>query len=373
MNPQQRYERDLQSGVVQADRAQAEVVAHLQARYEALLQHRADQKRMLPCLKRVLMRRKNSVVEGVYLWGGVGIGKTYLMDLFYHSLDFPEKKRYHFHHFMQIIHEQLRQYRNHINPLLIIAKQWATQVNVLCLDEFMVMEITDAMILARLLAAFFQQGITLVTTSNLAPDDLYANGLQRELFMPTIALLHQHTDVLHLATGIDYRCRNLRQRGVYFHPLDAQSARKMRQLFAQLTSETVVQTQDLIIADRCVPVKHLASDMVWFDFNVLCHVPRSQEDYLFIARAFHTVFLSGVPVITANQDDLATYFIHLIDILYDAKVKLVINAAAAINALYPAGRLRQRFERTQSRLIEMQSEQYLHAAHVSLVDRIKIV
>lgn len=366
MTPKERYQQDLHYNAVQVDPYQAQVVDYLQQCYHALLTQQKQQQKIRHKLSIALKIKKQPAIQGLYLWGNVGVGKTYLMDLFYHSLTFSEKKRLHFHSFMQEIHDQLRQYRHLSNPLPKLAKDWAKQVKVLCLDEFMVMDITDAMILARLLEAFFQQGIMLVTTSNVAPSQLYANGLQRELFLPTITLLEKNTKVIHLASDIDYRCHHLSRKGIYFHPLNATTAIQMRQLFAQLTNETVTAQLYLTILDRRVPVRYCGSDIVWFDFDVLCHTPRSQNDYLSIAKRFHTVFLSGVPAIKEHQDDIITYFIHLVDIFYDAKVKLVINAEVPIEALYRKGRLSQAFKRTQSRLIEMQSEQYLHQSHITL-------
>lgn len=366
MTPQQRYQQDLSYNEVQPDPLQAQVVDCMQRIYDELLHSQKQQKKWLYRLAIFCKLKKPIRVKGLYLWGSVGIGKTYLMDLFYQSITFSSKKRLHFHDFMQKIHEQMRQYRNLSNPLHRIAKAWAQQINVLCLDEFMVMEITDAMILARLLEAFFQHGIVLLTTSNVEPKQLYTNGLQRELFLPTITLLENHTNVFHLASHFDYRCMNLQKQGVYFYPINENNAIKMRQLYKQLTSEKENNQQSLIIYNRPVKVRHCASDIVWFDFAILCHVPRSQQDYLFIAKRFRTLFLSDVPEIQAHQDDLITYFIHLIDICYDRKVKLVINAAVPIDQLYTKGRLIERFKRTHSRLMEMQTEHYLHAEHLNI-------
>ncbi len=236
----------------------------------------------------------------------------------------------------------------------------------ICFDEFLVNDVVDAMILANLLQALFAEGITLITTANLPPDDLYRHGVQREYFMPAIHLLKQHLAVLHLTTEYDYRLRLLEQAGTYYCPLGEQAEQFMRNYFKQLTRMEYTEGQHtpLLIENREITVISYSHQVAWFDFNILCHAPRSQLDYLELSRCFETVLLSNIPLLGTQEDNLARYFINLVDVFYDARVKLIISAAAPVTELYTGSRLAFEFKRTQSRLLEMQSKEYLHLPHL---------
>ena len=296
------------------------------------------------------------------MWGGVGRGKTYLMDLFYDTLPFAEKKRIHFHRFMQSVQDELKQLRDLQNPLEIIAEKAAGNIRILCLDEFQVHDIADAMILAGLLDALFKRGVTLVTTSNTEPDLLYKNGLQRDRFLPAIELIKTFTQVLNVDGGNDYRLRALNKAQTWLSPPDEQTTVKLRDYFEQL-STSALSHRELVIFKRPIPVVCRSEGVAWFDFSALCDGPRSQADYIELSRIFHTVLLSDIPVMNRENDDQARRFIELIDEFYDRHVNLIASAHALPEALYQGNRLRGMFERTSSRLLEMQSEEYMSLEH----------
>ncbi|MDQ3057430.1 MAG: cell division protein ZapE [Pseudomonadota bacterium] len=307
-------------------------------------------------------------VQGLYLWGGVGRGKTFLIDLFFDGLTFDsvsiaQKRRTHFHRFMREVHEQLRLHSGERDPLAAIAAQWGKQLRVLVLDEFFVSDIGDAMLLGRLLEKLFAEGMVLVTSSNTPPSELYKDGLQRARFEPAIALMEQHCAVVHLDSPIDYRLRALTRSPVYRAPLDAQSDAWLRSRWDELTRGSPHEDGPLQIDDRAIDVRGLAEGLAWFDFAALCEGPRGSADYIEIAQEFHTVLLGDIPAMNAQRDDAARRFVTLIDELYDRHVNLVCTAAAAPPALYTGERLRGAFERTASRLIEMQSAEYLALEH----------
>jgi len=315
-------------------------------------------------LRKLLKRGLTATPRGLYLWGGVGRGKTWLMDLFYDSLQLPTRRRSHFHHFMRDIHAALRQLPQQTHPLASVAQQMARDARVLCLDELFVSDIADAMILGGLFKALLNAGVTLVITSNVPPKGLYRDGLQRARFLPAIALLERQLDVLHLEGGTDYRLRQLRQAPIYLPATPAAAAReRMNALFVRLAGEHGVHDAELHIGGRPVAAWRRSSDVVWFSFATLCEGARSQHDYVEIADEFHTVFISDVPCFGELQDDAARRFISLVDEFYDRGVKLVLSAAAPPPELYQGERLRFEFQRTASRLIEMQSEQYLSREH----------
>jgi cell division protein ZapE len=315
-------------------------------------------------LKRVKSRLRPSPtpVRGLYLWGGVGRGKTYLMDWFVDELPFPGKQRVHFHHFMRGVHDELAGLPRQPDPLEVLADRRCRELRVLCLDEFVVTDITDAMLLYGLLKAFFARGITFVTTSNTHPDELYRNGLQRQLFLPAIDLINRHTRVFELDGGRDYRLQALTAGGVYFVTSDGGADAALADYFERLTGGHGEHLMALEINGREIPVRRLGTDVVWFDFRVLCGGPRATADYIEIAREFHTVLLSGVPVLTPGEDAAARRFLHLVDEFYDRRVKLVMSAAAPLDALYLGGLHDFAHERLLSRLTEMQSEAYLAEA-----------
>lgn len=310
-----------------------------------------------------LLRRKWTPVRGLYLWGGVGRGKTYLMDCFYETLPFRRKRRVHFHRFMQEVHRMRRRYRNHRDPLPLIAREMAHD-RVLCFDEFFVADVADAMILGRLTQALFARGVTLIATSNVKPDRLYEGGLQREQFLPAIERIKHHCRVMKLDNGIDYRLRLLERAEIYHYPLDEAAQRNLNTYFHCIAPDPGAADAILDIHGRGIPTRRLAEGVVWFDFDALCASPRSTADYTEIARCFHTVLLGDVPVMTADNDDAARRFIHLVDEFYDRQVKLILSAAAPAENLYAGRRLAFEYRRTVSRLHEMASHDYLALAHL---------
>jgi cell division protein ZapE len=347
-------------------------------------------------------------VRGLYLWGGVGRGKTWMMDLFYQSLPFPERRRRHFHRFMHDVHAELKALHERESPLEVVADQIAKDTRVLCFDEFFVSDIADAMILGGLFAALFKRGVTLVATSNVAPRNLYKDGLQRQRFLPTIDLLQQHVDVVAVDGTTDYRLRRLTQAGTYLSSDAPDTMQRLRELFDELAdhdggnglksagseshaadshaadshatdshaTRTINQSgrpwpsptpadpaSSIEIEGRPIPVIRECGGVVWFDFMALCSGPRSQEDYIEIARDYQSVIVSDIPVLDSLHEDEARRFIALVDEMYDRNVNLIVSAAAAPVELYRGDRVAFQFERTASRLIEMQSEEYLAREH----------
>jgi cell division protein ZapE len=310
-----------------------------------------------------LRRQALPATRGLYLWGSVGRGKTWLMDLFHASIPFARPQRSHFHHFMREVHGELARVRDQREPLATVAGRMAGRARVLCLDELYVSDIADAMILGGLFDNLLRRGVTLVLTSNVAPADLYRDGLQRSRFLPAIAMLESALDVLRLNGAVDYRLRQLRQARIYLDSAAADTPGRMRALFQQLAGEHGDADSELVIGGRKLRARRRSSDVVWFDFATLCAGARSQNDYIEIARDFHTVFLSDVPAMAEADNNAARRFIALVDELYDQGVKLVLSAATPPPGLYAGERLRLEFQRTQSRLVEMQSEEYLARAH----------
>jgi cell division protein ZapE len=311
-----------------------------------------------------LRAQRRVPVRGLYLWGGVGRGKTWLLDLFFHALPFPDKRRWHFHRFMQGVHEELGRLKGTADPMRRVAKRLLAGARVLCLDEFVVSDIGDAMLLGQLLRALVEQGVTLVTTANVEPDDLYRDGIQRASFLPAIDLLKRHTAVLRLRGDTDYRLRYLAQVPVYLTPLGPDTEARLIEEFGRLAPDTVEVGGSLAVYGRPVQFRRRAEDCIWFDFEALCGPPRSQNDYIELARCHHTVLLSDVPVLDGSADDKARRFVHLIDEFYDRNVKLVVSAAAPPERLYCGERLAFEFQRTRSRLAEMQTHAYLARPHL---------
>lgn len=307
--------------------------------------------------------RPRRAPQGIYLWGAVGRGKTMLMDLFVESLPSGVAQRVHFHRFMLDVHAQLRSLGERRDPLNDVAARLARKARVLCLDEFQVEDIGDAMILANLLRALFRAGVALVTTSNTPPQDLYRDGLQRARFLPAIALLQRHCRVLEIASPHDWRLRALTRAPVYLTPPGAQAERALAILFDSLARGPVQQGGTLDVNDRAIPVRRACAQAAWFDFDALCEGPRGSADYIELARAYPAILISEVPQFTPLREDAARRFIQLVDELYDRRVKLALSAAVPAVELYDGTRLRAAFARTASRLIEMQSAAYLAEAH----------
>lgn len=350
LKPSDIYRNHLEKNHLQQDQRQLRVLQSFDALYEGLLSKRSFFSR----LKKLASTQASS---GIYVWGTVGVGKTFLMDCFYNALTTTKKRRIHFHHFMQEVHAELQQYTGHSDPLSLVAKSICSQADVLCLDEFFVSDIVDAMILAGLLKALFKEGICFVTTSNIPPDQLYKDGLQRESFLPAIALLEQNLEISHLISDTDYRLLSLKSAGIYYTPLNQDAELQMETAF-QLYANTHFSTHPLLLLGRKISVIKTCAEAAWFEFDVLCGPMRSKQDYLALAEQFPIIFISHIPLFNQRSLDEIICFIQLIDILYDAKIKLVISAEAAPALLYTEGKLMFDFQRIASRLIEMQSQDY---------------
>lgn len=364
--PKHRYLQDLKREGFVADSAQANAVELLDDLHQRLISAcQVPDKAVIRSLLGRFVKSSPQPEQGLYLWGGVGRGKTYLMDCFFETLPFERKMRVHFHRFMRRVHNDLTTHRGRANPLERVATDIADEAVVICFDEFFVSDITDAMLLGNLFKALFERGVCLVATSNIIPDQLYTNGLQRQRFLPAIALLKKHCKVVNVDGGVDHRLRKLEKTDLYHSPLNDVSDNAINQIFNTLKTldASVSQCIDLPVGGRLIPVEKLTTDVVWFDFLALCDGPRSQNDYIDIALEFHAVVISGVPTLGAANDDMARRFINLVDEFYDRNVKLVISAAQPLESLYQGGNLAFEFERTRSRLLEMQSYQYLARPH----------
>lgn len=298
------------------------------------------------------------IPRGVYMFGGVGRGKSFLMDCFYTAVPIVRKTRLHFHEFMREVHRELAELQGTVNPLDELGERMARRFRLICFDEFHVADITDAMILHRLLDALFDNGVGFVTTSNFRPDDLYPDGLHRDRILPAIALLNEKLEVVNVDNGTDYRRRTMEHLKLYHTPLGPQAEAGMEQAFNEL-AEAHDEDPVLHIEQREIRARRKAGGLVWFDFKTLCGGPRSQNDYLEIAMQFHTVLLSGVPHMPVNMASEARRFTWLVDVLYDRRVKLIMSAAVPPEALYTEGPLAHEFPRTASRLNEMQSAEFV--------------
>ncbi|MFC4728980.1 cell division protein ZapE [Coralloluteibacterium thermophilus] len=314
-------------------------------------------------LARLGFGRPAPPVRGLYLWGGVGRGKTFMMDLFYAQVGETRKRRTHFHSFMQDVHARLRAHEGKADRVAEVAQDLAAGIRLLALDEFFVSDIGDAMILGRLLDRLFAHGVTLVTTSNTPPANLYKGGLQRARFLPAIALLERHCEVLELVSDQDYRLRELTQAETFRVPAGPEADAALRARYERLSRNCGQESETLEINGRIIPTVEHCDGVAWFRFEALCEGPRAVADYIDIAHAFHTVIVSDIPVFDGSNDDPARRFVHLIDELYDRQVNLLASAAAGPVELYRGERLRNEFERTASRLIEMRSAEYLAGAH----------
>lgn len=361
---QQLYQRELAQRHFDSDPAQVVALGRLEELRRRLLEAPRARTALLPRWLAVLAGgAPQPPLRGLYLWGSVGRGKTWLMDLFCASLPQPLARRRHFHRFMYEVHRQLARTQRRRAPLETIAAAIAREVRVLCFDELQVADIADAMILGGLFAGLFRRGVTLVATSNVPPADLYRDGLQRQRFLPAIALLEAHLDVLRLAGDTDHRLRQLTQAGIYLPANAPNTLARLAALFERLADRDFSRGGGIEIDGRAVAVIRASAAVVWFDFTALCGGPRSQNDYIEIAREYHSVIVSGVPVFDAQHEDEARRFIALVDELYDRNATLVVSAAAPPAALYRGVRLAALFARTASRLTEMQSEQYLSREH----------
>ena len=364
MTPMQRYLSELEGGELEPDAAQRRAVEHTQRLYDSLLEHAPVGAGIWQRIAAWVKAPRRVPVRGLYLWGGVGRGKTHIVNTLHASLPFSNKMRVHFHSFMQLVHQKLRSLGGREEPLAAIAGQLAADTRIICFDEFHVSDITDAMLLGRLLEALFARGVTLVATSNIAPDDLYLGGLQREQFLPAIDLIKTHTDVVHLDSGVDYRLRVLERSEIYYSPLGPRAEEALSACFRSLAEDHVRSNTVLEIMGRDIRARGLGDGVAWFDYAAVCETPRAAADYIEIARRFHTVLLSNVPAMDDEQRDRVVRFIHLVDELYEHNVNLIVSAAAWPDDLYTGKRLSARFDRARSRLAEMQSHDYLAAKHL---------
>ncbi|MSR15251.1 MAG: cell division protein ZapE [Gammaproteobacteria bacterium] len=360
LTPLERYQLALERDELVADPIQIVALGKLDVVFRAVLTPLPR----TPSLLRFMRPKAGPAIRGLYLWGGVGRGKTFVVDAFFACLPDNFGRRVHFHSFMQDIHRELKNLSGIANPLQHLARRWATQLRVLCLDEFHIVDITDAMLLAQLLSAMFSQGIILVTTSNEAPDLLYRGGLQRDRFLPAIALLKSHLEIFEFSGVIDYRLRTLTQAATYYTPNDDTAECALQARYFALT-HTCDVASSLIIESRSLATRGQVDGIVWFEFDVLCGGPRATADYIEIGCCFHTVFVSNIPCFSDDDNDAARRFINLIDEFYDRGVNVLCSAATNPAGLYRGSRLLAPFARTTSRLMEMQSEEYLAKPHLS--------
>jgi len=359
MTPLQRYQSDLKEKKIISDPVQMEIVGHTESLYRELTENNTKGWFSLG-----FFSKQKQPVKGLYLWGGVGRGKTYIVDSFYDCLPFDNKIRLHFHRFMQMVHGELKSMENVADPLKPIAAKLAGDAIVICFDEFHVSDITDAMLLSGLFHALFERGVTLVATSNQHPEKLYREGLQRERFLPAIALIKTHTEILNLDTETDYRLRYLDRAEIYHYPLDSAGRNKLKESFETISPEVGRINSTIEIQGRKIRVIRFAAGVVWFDFHEICDAPRGVADYIEIARQFQTALIENIPAMDDMTDDAAKRFIVMVDEFYDRNVKLIMTAEVKIQDLYRGKRHAEVFARTSSRLIEMQSREYLARPHL---------
>lgn len=372
LTPKERYQSDLSAGVILPDEAQAQAVDALQDVFERLNLRLSEKKSFLT---KLLGKGSPVPITGLYMWGGVGRGKTYLMDSFYEALDFSRKSRMHFNRFMQRVHSDLTELSGEKNPLDIVADRIASETVVLCFDEFYVSDIGDAMLLGGLMQKLFDRGICLVATSNIAPEGLYENGLQRARFIPAIKAVEANTRVLNVDSGIDYRLRVLSQSELYFEkggedsqkrgePFASDRALPLHKLFSDLSGGRQPEAEVLVINRRNLQALGVSEGVLLAEFAELCLAPRSAADYTQLAKEYHSVLIDNVPELTSDIEDGARRFITLIDEFYDRNIKVAIVADRPMASLYSGKKLSFEFQRTLSRLIEMQSVEYLGREHL---------
>lgn len=364
MTPLERYQADLLREDFHADTAQENAVRLTQRLFDALLTDGNNGNSFLEKIRQNFQKDKTNFIKGLYFWGGVGRGKTYIIDSFYDSLPFKEKQRIHFHRFMQMVHAQLGNLKGVSDPLQIVADNIASETEVLCFDEFHVSDITDAMLLGGLLKALFERGVILVTTSNEAPDQLYWDGLQRQRFLPVIDLIKKYTEVVNMDSGIDYRLSYLDKAEIYHSPIDDKATARLEIYFNHIAPSEVMQDVPIEIEGRMIQTIRLADGVVWFDFDAICDGPRGPADYIEIARLFQSVLISELPVMDEMTNDKAKRFMILVDEFYDRNVKLIVTAEEEPSKLYTGKRLAKPFLRTISRLEEMHTHDYLAKQHL---------
>lgn len=370
LTPTSRYLNALNEGSHQPDDVQKEAVSRLDLIYQQIVtkeQSAPQSGGLMAKFGKLLGKREPTTltpVRGLYMWGGVGRGKTWLMDLFYQSLPGERKQRLHFHRFMLHVHEELTQLQGHSDPLEIVADHFKAETDVLCFDEFFVSDITDAMLLGGLMKALFARGITLVATSNIPPDELYRNGLQRARFLPAIDAIKQYCDVMNVDAGVDYRLRTLTQAHLWLSPLNEETQQQMDHLWQALAGAKRAHSPVLEVNHRPLATLGVENQTLAVSFATLCVDARSQHDYIALSRLYHTVMLFDVPVMTPLMESEARRFIALVDEFYERHVKLVVSAAVPLYEIYQGERLKFEFQRCLSRLQEMQSEEYLKRQHM---------
>ncbi|AOA57977.1 cell division protein ZapE [Acinetobacter larvae] len=357
LSPAEQYAQALASGKFMPDEAQAQAVAELDRVWQQLLSRYKASKKIFRFFQR------HEIPKGVYMWGGVGRGKTWLMDNFYESIPFRRKTRMHFHHFMRFVHKELNKLSGQQNPLDLVADQIHADAVVICFDEFFVSNVTDAMILSDLFQKLFQRGITLIATSNIAPDGLYKNGIHRDRFLPTIEMVKQNCVILNVDAGVDYRLRVLKQAQLFKSPLNHEHQQWIASRFSALTQGQTVIEQAIVINNRTVETIAHTEDVLWCEFADLCLKPRSPADFIEIANTYNTVLVSNVPHLTDVLSDATRRFIYLVDEFYDRGVKLLLTSEDNIIHIYSGEKLAFEIERTRSRLLEMQSDDYIQAEH----------
>lgn len=363
------YQQDLKQEGFSSDPAQELAVNHIQRLFDELIVSEKDSpsKNQSFFKKFFQTEDQNSIksIQGLYFWGGVGRGKTYIMDTFYNCLPFPNKSRIHFHSFMRGVHQELQTLKNVENPLDVVADRYAGNARIICFDEFHVSDITDAMLLGNLFRALFDRNVILFATSNEHPDELYSDGLQRDRFLPAIELIKKHTEIVNVDSGIDYRFRVLEKAEIYHSPLDDDAYKSLSESFSRISPEEGIFDEAVEVEGREIKTIKHADSIVWFDFLSICDGPRGAADYIEIARIFQTVLVSNVPVMGSDQDDHAKRFMTMIDEFYDRNVKLIISAETKPVDLYTGVRLSKGFKRTISRLQEMGAKEYLARQHIS--------
>lgn len=371
MSPLALYQQALENGEYQADDVQRVAMTRLDGIYQALTRisppAAAVSGGLFGKLNKLLGKSKNDVqtpARGLYMWGGVGRGKTWLMDMFFRAIPGERKQRLHFHRFMLRVHQELTELQGQSDPLQIVADRFKAETDLLCFDEFFVSDITDAMLLGTLMEALFSRGITLVATSNIPPDDLYRNGLQRARFVPAIEMIKQHCEIMNVDAGIDYRLRTLTSAHLWMTPLGEETSREMERMFVALAGKPRKHHEPLEINHRQLPTLGMAEGVLAMSFLALCGEGRSQHDYIELSRRFHSVLLYDVPVMIYKTEDQARRFLALVDEFYERHVKLVVSAETSLYEIYQGTRLKFEYQRCVSRLQEMQSEEYLRLPHL---------
>ncbi|MCJ0880634.1 cell division protein ZapE [Vibrio sp. CCB-PB317] len=367
MTPLQQYKKDIAEHGFQRDEAQYQAVVALDKLYHAIVEFQSAPVPQLSKWQK-LMGKKIDMPEppkGLYFWGGVGRGKTYLMDAFFDALPTQRKMRVHFHRFMYRVHDELKLLGDVENPLAKVADKFKEEADVVCFDEFFVSDITDAMILATLLQEMFKRQMILVATSNIEPQNLYRNGLQRARFLPAIDMILARCDVLNVDSGVDYRLRTLEQAEIYHYPLDEQANINLNKYYQQLTGERQIVAHQIEVNHRQLEVIEASDGVLHASFAQLCQTARSQNDYIELSRIYHTVLLADVQQMNRKIDDAARRFIALVDEFYERNVKLIISAEVPMEDLYTEGQLEFEFKRCLSRLTEMQSHEYLAREHLA--------